>query len=119
MRRLERRLLLGIAATTAATGLLQAASPRTTLRLLRADDSATARHFFGTVGMFMTCTGGVLLARSEDRPVVLMTAAQKLGAAAAVGLGVRRGLLAPLALGVAGFDAVSGIVALDYSRRLR
>jgi hypothetical protein len=119
MRRLERRLLVGIGATTAATGVLQAASPRTTLALLRADDSPTARHFFGTVGMFMTCTGGVLLIRSADQPVVLMTAAQKFGAAIAVGLGVQRGLLAPVALGVAGFDALSGLVALDYWRRLR
>jgi hypothetical protein len=47
-----------------------------------------------------------------------MTAAQKLGASAAVGLGVRRGLLSPLALAVAGFDALSGLVALDYWRRL-
>ena len=28
-----------------------------------ADDSPTVRHFFGTVGMFMACTGGVLVAR--------------------------------------------------------
>ena len=49
---------------------------------------------------------------------MLMTAAQKLGASAAVGLGVRRGLLSPLALGVAGFDALSGLLALDYWRRL-
>lgn len=119
MRALERRVLRGIGAVTAATGAVQAASPGTTLALLQADDSATARHFFGTVGMFMACTGGVLLARSDDRPVVLMTAAQKLGAAAAVGLGVRRGLLSPLALGVAGIDALSGLVALDYRRRLR
>ena len=59
--------------------------------------------------MFMACTGGILVARSEDPPVVLMTAAQKLGASVAVGLGVRRGLLSPLALGVAGFDALSGL----------
>jgi hypothetical protein len=119
MRKLERAALLGIGATTAATGVLQAASPGTTLALLRADESATARHFFGTVGMFMACTGGVLLARPSDPAVVLMTAAQKLGASAAVGLGVKRGLLAPIALGVAGFDALSGLVALDYWRRLR
>jgi hypothetical protein len=119
MRALERRLLIGIGATTAATGALQAASPRTTLSLLRADDSATARHFFGTVGMFMTCTGSALVASVDHRPVLLMTAAQKLGAAAAVGLGVRRGLLAPVALGVASFDAVSALLALDYWRRTR
>jgi hypothetical protein len=115
----ERAMLRAIGVTTAATGALQAATPATTLRLLRADESATARHFFGTVGMFMACTGSVLIARPDDSAVVLMTAAQKLGAAAAVGLGVKRGLLAPLALGVAGFDALSGLVALDRWRRLR
>lgn len=115
----ERRLLRGIAAVTVATGTLQAAVPAATLGPLQADDSPTARHFFATVGMFMACTGGVLLARSDDRAVVAMTAAQKLGAAAAVGLGVRRGLLSPLALGVSGFDAATGLLALDYLRRLR
>jgi hypothetical protein len=115
---LERTVLRGIGAITVATGVLQAAVPQATLGPLKADDSPTARHFFGTVGMFMACTGGVLVARSEDRPVVLMTAAQKLGASVAVGLGVRRGLLSPLALAVASFDALSGLIALDYWRRL-
>lgn len=115
----ERRLLRGIGAITVATGAVQAAVPAATLRPLTVEDSPTVRHFFGTVGMFMACTGGVLLARSDDRAVVAMTAVQKLGAAAAVGLGVRRGLLSPLALGVAGFDALSGLLALDYLRRLR
>ena len=115
---LERTALRGIGAITTATGVLQAAVPQATLGPLKADDSPTVRHFFGTVGMFMACTGGVLLARPAEPAVVLMTAAQKLGAAAAVGLGVRRGLLSPLALGVAGFDALSGLVALDYWRRL-
>ena len=115
---LERTLLRGIGAITMSTGLLQAAVPRATLGPLKADDSPTVRHFFGTVGMFMACTGGVLVARPAEPAVVLMTAAQKLGASAAVGLGVRRGLLSPLALGVAGFDALSGLLALDYWRRL-
>lgn len=117
--RVERRLMLGIGGVTAATGALQAAVPAATLGPLRADDSATARHFFGTIGMFMVCTGGLLLARPRDPAVVLMTVAQKLGAAGAVGLGVRRGLLSPLALAVAGFDALSGLLALHYWRRLR
>jgi hypothetical protein len=118
MSALERRALRGIAAITALTGALQAAAPGVALGALRAEDSAGARHFFGTVGMFMVCTGGVLIARPDDRAVVAMTAAQKLGAAGAVGLGVRRGVLSPLALGVAGFDALSGLLALDYARRL-
>jgi hypothetical protein len=116
---IERAVLRGVGATTAATGVLQVASPASTLGLLRADESATARHFFGTVGMFMACTGSLLLARPDDPAVLLMTAGQKLGASVAVGLGVRRGVLAPVALGVAGFDAVSGLVALDSWRRLR
>jgi hypothetical protein len=116
---LERRLVLGIGAITMVTGVLQAAVPAATLGPLQAEDSPTVRHFFGTVGMFMACTGGVLLARPEDPAVVLMTAAQKAGAAAAVGLGVRRGLLSPLALGVAAFDGLSGLLALHYWRRVR
>jgi hypothetical protein len=119
MRRPERRLLRGIAAMTVATGALQAARPEAVLTPLFAEDSATTRHFFGTVGMFMVCTGAVALGRTDDRAVMGMTAAQKLGAAAAVGLGVRRGVFAPHALGVAGFDALSGLLALDYRRRLR
>ena len=115
---LERTLLRGIGAITAATGVLQATVPQATLGPLEADDSPTVRHFFGTVGMFMACTGSLLVARPAEPAVVLMTAAQKLGASAAVGLGVRRGLLSPVALGVAGFDAVSGLLALDYWRRL-
>ena len=115
---LERTLLRGIGAITAATGVLQAAVPQATLGPLEADDSPTVRHFFGTVGMFMACTGGVLVARPAEPAVVLMSAAQKLGASAAVRLGVRRGLLSPVALGVAGFDALSGLLALDYWRRL-
>ena len=115
---LKRTLLRGIGAITAATGVLQAAVPQATLGPLEADDSPTVRHFFGTVGMFMACTGSVLVARPVEPAVVLMTAAQKLGASAAVGLGVRRGLLSPLALGAAGFDALSGLLALDYWRRL-
>jgi len=115
---LERTALRAIGAITAATGTLQAIAPQATLGPLEADDSPTVRHFFGTVGMFMACTGGVLVARPAEPAVVLMTAAQKLGASAAVALGVRRGLLSPLALAVAGFDALSGLVALDYWRRL-
>ena len=82
----DRTLLVGLGAITLATGAQQAAVPGLTLRLLKADEAPAARHFFGTVGMFMVCTGGVLVARPDDRAVVLMTAAQKTGASAAVGL---------------------------------
>jgi hypothetical protein len=116
---LERKLVVGIGVVTSVTGALQAVAPSATLGPLQAEDSATVRHFFGTVGMFMACTGGILVARPHDPAVLRMTAAQKIGAAVAVGLGVRRGLLSPLALSVAAFDALSGLLALDYRRRLR
>jgi hypothetical protein len=116
---LERRLVRGIGAITVATGVLQAALPAATLGPLQAEDSPTVRRFFGTVGMLMACTGGVPPARPEDSAVVLMTAAQKAGTATAVAVGVRRGLLSPPALGVAAFAALSGLLALDYWRRLR
>jgi hypothetical protein len=103
---------------TVATGASQAAAPAISLSLLHGDDNPTSRHFFGTVGMFMVCTGALSAARPDDRAVTLMTAAQKAGAAAAVGLAVKRGLLSRLALGVAGFDAFSSLLALDYARRL-
>jgi hypothetical protein len=51
--------------------------------------------------------------------VVLWAAAQKVGASGAVGLGVKRGVFSPLALGVAAFDFLSGALALAYWRRLR
>jgi hypothetical protein len=119
MRALERRLLRRIAFATTASGAMQAAAPAVSLSLLHGDDTPTTRHFFGTVGMFMVCTGGLAAARPDDTAVTLMTAVQKAGAAAAVGLAVKRGLLSPLALGVAGFDAFSSVLALDYARRSR
>ena len=117
MKTLERRALRAIGGVTALTGAVQAAAPQLTLRPLQADDAPAVRHFFGTVGMFMVCTGSVSVARPDDRAVVAMVAAQKLGAAVAVSLAVKRGLLSPLALGVAGFDAFSALLAADYWRR--
>lgn len=120
---IQRRALIGVAAVTVATGAQQAAVPGASLRLLGADDGPAARHFFGTVGMFMVVCGGALLdallRRSPDRAPALWAAAQKLGAAGAVGLAVRRRLLSPLALPVAVFDLASGLVALDFWRRRR
>ena len=120
---LERRALIGIAAVTVATGAQQAALPGISLRVLRVADAPSTRHFFGTVGMFMVVCGGTLLdallRRSDDPGPPFWAGMQKLGAVVAVGLGVRRGLMAPLALPVAVFDLVSALLALDYWRRRR
>lgn len=118
-----RRALMAIAGLTAATGAGQAVRPGMSLRLLTSEDDATARHFFGTVGMFMVVVGGGLLStlvRPVADPVVLFwSAVQKVGASVAVGLGVWRRLLAPGALVVALFDLFSGALILVYRRRVR
>src|SRR3954470_1489603 len=120
---LERRALIVISALTVVSGAGQLLAPGRTLVMLKADDEATTRHLFGTIGMFMVVVGGTLLdgllRRSDDRRVVWWAASQKGAAATAVAVGVRRGVFSPRALLVAGFDALSGAVALDYWRRMR
>jgi hypothetical protein len=107
---------LAIAVITVATGAIQIVAPAFVLGTIGAEMTPTTRHLFGTVGMFMALFGGALLHALqrpvERRIVVLWAALQKFGAVAAVGLGVARGLFSPLALGVAGFDLLSGLVII-------
>lgn len=120
---LIRRALIGISGLTVVTGALQALVPRRFLRFLLAEDDATARHFFGTIGMFMVVVGGgvleALLRPGRDPVVVFWAAVQKLGASVAVGLGVWRRVFSPLALVVAFFDLLSGLLAVEHWRRIR
>jgi hypothetical protein len=113
-----RRVLLLIAVLTVISGLVQAVAPGRLLSLLSAESTAASRHFFGIVGMFMVLFGGLLwhaLTSGSAQPIpVLWAALQKFGASAAVGLGVMHGVFSPVALGVAGFDLLSGILALMY-----
>jgi hypothetical protein len=116
-----RRALAAASVFTAAAGSAQMLAPGPMLRALDADDSLTAQQLFGTVGVFMLTSGVTLLAtlRTDDPDpgVLLGTAAQKAGASAAMVLGVRRGLLSPKALGVAGLDAATAAIAAVYARR--
>ncbi len=112
-----------IAAGTVLAGAAQLVAPRAVLALTgaaRTDDSA---YFFAIVGMFMAIVGALVLHalfHSADHPIVVLWAAvQKLGASAAVGVGVLHERFAPLALAVAAFDLVSGILMLGYLTRLR
>jgi hypothetical protein len=120
---LLRRALIIIAALTVGTGAAQVLAPRRMLAPLAAEDDATTRHFFGTVGMFMVVVGGgllnALLRPRSDPGVVFFAGLQKVGASAAVALGVRRRIFAPLALTVAAFDLFSGVLAFLYWRRVR
>jgi hypothetical protein len=120
---LIRRALIAVSALTVVSGAVQALAPARLLRALMAQDDAAARHFFATIGMFMVVVGGGLLnalLRPGRQPIIVFWAAlQKLGAAVAVGLGVKRRIFSPLALGVAFFDLLSGLLAAEYWRRTR
>ncbi len=107
-----------IAALTLVSGIVQMLFPSVILSYLSAGTTAEATHFFGIVGMFMSLFGGMLLnamLRPDPQPVVVLWAGlQKFGAVAAVGLGVYREIFSSLALLVAGFDFLSGILILLY-----
>ncbi len=113
-----KRVLLAISVITVISGAVQGVMPGLILPLLSAESTPTGRHFFGIVGMFMVLFGGMLwhaLGQSPTPPLpVLWAGFQKFGAALAVGLGVRNGIFSSLALGVAGFDLLSGVAALLY-----
>jgi hypothetical protein len=107
-----------IAGLTLVSGIVQMLFPGVILSFLAAGTTAEATHFFGIVGMFMSLFGGMPLnamLRPDPQPVVVLwSGLQKFGAVAAVSLGVYRELFSSLALLVAGFDFVSGILILLY-----
>jgi hypothetical protein len=116
--RWARLAVLAIAAVTAVTGTVQIMAPGAVLDFLSADRSPAAEQGFATVGMFMVLFAGLvlnaLIVRSGERVTLLWASLQKLGASAAVGLGVARGVFSAIALLVASFDLASGALMLWY-----
>ena len=120
---LLRLALLLIGAITVASGLAQLLAPGFVLSVIGGDTAPAAAQGFATVGMFMVVTGAMLVQdlwrRSGEPTVPFWIGVQKVAAAALVGLGVMRGLFAPLALGVAAFDLLSGVLAFVFVARLK
>jgi hypothetical protein len=118
-----RLILVSIAVITVVSGLTQIVAPGFVLDRLSVEDTEATRQLFATVGMFMVLFGGMLiqalLDRAEHPIVVFWAALQKLGASAAVGIGVARGVFSGVALLVAGFDLLSGALGLAFWRRIR
>lgn len=118
---LERRAVAAIAAITLLTGAAQMVAGDPLLALIARFPSQAAGHLFATVGMFMVLFGGATLhaqRRREALSVVLLWGClQKLLASALVAWGVGRGVFAPVAVLVAGFDFLSGLLYLDLRRR--
>ncbi|MCU1346558.1 MAG: hypothetical protein JWL70_2824 [Acidimicrobiia bacterium] len=106
-----RRPLMASGVITAASGVAMMLRPKPLLRMAGASAEQPAPFLFGVVGMFMTLSGGLLAqgaaARPADRRALQYSLAQKVGATAAVGLGVKRGRYKRRALLVASFDAAS------------
>ena len=118
-----RAVVAAIAALTVLSGLGQLLLPGTVLDLLGAESTATTRHFFAIVGMFMVVVGGVTLQALLVEPtpafVVLWCAVQKLGAFLAVSVGVLRDLFSWVAMAVALFDLLTAVLATVLWLRLR
>ena len=115
--------LITIGTVTVLSGLSQMVAPSVVLAITGGEATPTSLHFFAIVGMFMVLFGGAMLQAllsPLDHPLVVFWASfQKFGASVAVGLGVLRLLFSPLALFVAGFDLLSGILAFWYWSRIR
>ena len=119
---LLRLVLLIIAGVTFLTGLTQMGAGSFVLSVLAPGaDSATA-YMFQVVGMFMVVTGAMfvqsLWTRSEEPAIPLWIAVQKFAAAILVTWGWLKGVLVPVVLVVAAFDAITGVLALTFWRRL-
>lgn len=117
-----RSVLLVIGGLTVASGLGQLLLPGFVLGQLGAESTATTRHFFAIVGMFMVIIGGLLvyglLQPATPAYVVFWVGLQKLGAFGAVGLAVWRDLFSSLALLVAFFDLATAVLCAVMWRRL-
>lgn len=112
-----------ISAVTVLSGVFQLVLPGVVLDLLSAESTATTRHFFAIVGMFMAVIGGVTLHALLTEPtpayVLLWSATQKAGAFVAVTVGVTRDLFAGYAMAVALFDLATAVLAALLWHRLR
>ena len=118
------RLVLAlIAVSTIVSGMAQVIAPGFVLDLLSVDRLETTRQLFATIGMFMTLFGGLmlqaLLDAGEHPMIVFWASLQKLGASAAVALGVARDVFAPVALAVASFDLLSALLGFAFWQRVR
>jgi len=121
--RIARLVVLAIAVVMIVSGAAQLTAPDVILRAVGADITPATLHFFSMSGMFTVLFAGMLWQSLHARTMLTIplfwAALQQLGAAAAVGLGVSRGLMSPLALLVASFELACGIALLWYWSRVR
>lgn len=114
------RLVDFIAIATVLSGAVQMLWPAVVLTVVGGATGAAGEHFFGIVGMFMMLFGGLTLhgVRVASAPALFWSGLQKFGAVAAVVLGIRHNVFSLMALPVAGFDLVSGVLIILYWRKV-
>jgi hypothetical protein len=115
-------LLIVIAGATMLSGITQMLVPWLVLGFVGGVTTGTAPYFFSIIGMFMLLFGALMLHAlldAGDHPIIVFWASmQKLGAAMAVGVGVASQVFTPIALAVAGFDLISGLLMLTYWKQI-
>jgi hypothetical protein len=121
-------LLAIISVSTLISGVNQTIDPAFILRKISAEVTPNSEQCIGTIGMFMALFGGMLLqvllnpthlSQQPPSPIFLWAGLQKLGASIAVGIGVSHGVFGRVALLVASFDLLSGILIFLYLRLLK
>ena len=112
-----------ISVITIASGLTQVVMPGFVLNVIGAEVTGISKHLFGIVGMFMALFGSLMLhtvyQTHTSSTAVFWCAMQKLGAFVAVSIGVYNELFGWMAMGVAIFDLISGVLFLYYTKILK
>ena len=115
--------LVTIGCLSVAIGLAQLLVPALVLALVATEASSLSLHLIASLGLLVALFSGMFLyAIMDERPqhvAVLWTGFQKLGTAAAVGLGVQHAAYVAPVVAFALFDLVAGIMILGYWYRVR
>ena len=123
MKKYLRLVILAISVITIFSGAMQIVAPAFVLHFVGVQIDDATKQLFATIGMFMFLFGCMMVHalydENDNRVVVLWSAAQKLGASIAVGIGIFKGIFALPAAGVALFDFGSGILFFYYLKSLK
>lgn len=116
-------IVLLISVITIISGLTQIVAPGFVLNIIGAEITQATRHLFAIVGMFMALFGGMLIhaiySTGQNNAAIFWASLQKLGAAAAVFIGIYHNLFSWLASGVAAFDLLSFFIIFWYYRQTK
>jgi hypothetical protein len=102
---------------------MQVIKPAFVLNFVGVEIDPATKQLFATIGMFMFLFGAMMIHglynEDNNRVVVIWSGLQKLGAAVAVFIGIFKGVFILLAVGVAIFDFLSGILFFYYLKTLK